>query len=177
MKNVISISVVMVVMCTAPSAVGAQEDGLHQTSVAAVEITPHVSVGSAASSGFGAAIRWSLGANLSIEGETGQRRGEVNALGANVSLLFDLPGIGRVTPYVASGVGLDQYGYAVGSPQGGLVTQAGTALTVNAGGGIRVPIDNKWGVRTDARWFNGVGKKSPERWRVYNGVTFGPGRR
>lgn len=45
MKNVIAISV-------AP----------HETARAAVEITPHVSVGSAGSSGFGAAIRTLQGA-------------------------------------------------------------------------------------------------------------------
>ena len=37
---------------------------------------------------------------------------------------------------------------------------------------LSVPLDNRWGVRADARWFDTFGK-TPDRWRVYNGVTFG----
>ena len=142
-----------------------------------VEITPHVSVGSNASSGIGATVRWPVASKLSIELETALRESEVTGLLTNVSLIYDLPSIGRVTPYVAGGVGLEQYGTVFESPLQGLLSQKQTTFTVNAGGGIRVPIDDNWGVRTDARWSNGIGRKAPERWRVYNGVTFGAGGR
>jgi opacity protein-like surface antigen len=151
------------------------QDGQEQSQPGtAVEITSFVSLGSAASSGLGTAVRWPLRSNLSIELETERRWAEINALNANVSLLFDLPSVGRVTPYVAGGVGLDQFGLAMDSSQGSVVTQGRTAFTLNAGGGIRVPVHPNWGVRTDARWFNAVGRQAPERWRVYNAVTFGP---
>jgi hypothetical protein len=102
----------------------------------------------------------------------GYRRSEVNALTSSVSLLFDFPSIGRVVPYVAGGIGLEQYGIAVASPAGGVLTQRATALAVNAGGGVRVPLTDQWGLRTDARWSNGMGRSAPERWRMYNGITF-----
>src|SRR5690606_7625961 len=51
-----------------------------------------------------------------------------------------------------------------------------TAFAVYAGGGVRVPIDDTWGARANARWFDTVGK-TPARWRVYNGVTSAAGAR
>ena len=139
----------------------------------AQEVTPFVYLGSSTSSGVGAAVRWPLPANLSVELETSYRWAEVNGLNSNLSLLFDFPDIGRVTPYVAAGIGLDQYGTAERSAAGSLVTQGRTAFAVNAGGGIRIRSDENWGIRTDARWLNGIGDRAPERWRLYNGVTFG----
>jgi hypothetical protein len=78
---------------------------------------------------------------------------------------------------VAGGVGFEQYGSVVDTPLQGLITVKKTAFTVNAGGGVRVPIDDKWGYGADLRWSNGIGREAPERWRVYNGVTFGTGGR
>ncbi len=142
-----------------------------------VEITPYVSIGSLASSGVGTSVRWSLAPKLSIELDTALRQAEVTGLSSSVSLLYDLPSIGRVTPYVAGGAGFEQYGTVVELPLYGLATVKKTALTVNAGGGIRVPIADEWGFRSDARWSNGIGRDAPERWRLYNGVTFGTGGR
>ncbi len=39
----------------------------------------------------------------------------------------------------------------LGSPTSGVVVQTGTALAVNAGGGVRIAADEHWGIRTDAR--------------------------
>lgn len=164
------------VLAVANSA-GAQDLPENTKSQTAVEIAPYVSLGSSTSSGMGVAVRWPLGANFSVELDTGQRRAELNGLSSSVSLLYDLPKVGRLIPYVAGGVGVEQYGFATASAEHGLVTQAATAFTVNAGGGLRVPVDHNWGVRTDARWSNGLGRTAPERWRVYNGVTFGAGGR
>ena len=148
------------------------QDGRGQAATLPVEITPYVSVGSSAASGVGTSVRWSVAPKLSIELDTALRKAEVTGLSSSVSLLFDLPSIGRVTPYVAGGVGLEQYGTLDQSPVG-LVAVKKTAFTVNAGGGVRMRIDEKWGFRTDARWSNGIGRQAPERWRVYNGVTLG----
>jgi hypothetical protein len=160
-------------MLAVATLVRAQETPPPPKSHAVPEFTPYVFLGSGSSSGVGAAVRWPLRARLSAELETSYRWAEVGAVSSNLSLLFDFPEFARVTPYVAAGIGLDQYGFAERSPAGNILAQAGTAFSVNAGGGVRVRGDENWGIRADARWINGVGEKAPERWRLYNGVTFG----
>ena len=142
-----------------------------------VEITPFVSTGSVLSSRVGAAIAFAFTPTLSLETEVGYRRGEIGAVSSTVSLLYSLPKLGRVTPYLAGGVGLEQYGAPVEQRGLGIVAQPRIAFTINAGGGLKVPIDDTWGFRTDARWFNGVGRDVGEHWRLYNGVTLGKGAR
>ena len=149
----------------------AQDDATQAGFRATPEITPYVFLGSNGSSGVGAAVRWPLPNLFSVEVETSSRLSDVARLNANFSLLFDFPRIGRVTPYVAAGVGLDQYAYAETAPSGALIAEAGTAFSLNAGGGLRIRGNETWGMRTDARWFNGIGRKAPERLRLYNGVT------
>src|SRR5262245_11718311 len=121
------------------------------------QITPYVFLGSNASTGAGAAVRWPLPGPLSVELETSYRFSEVSPLSANLSLLFDFPEFAQMTPYVAAGIGLDQYAFADTSPTGHLIMHAGTALSVNAGGGVRVRAAENWGIRADARWSNGLG--------------------
>jgi hypothetical protein len=168
-------AIVVALVCTmlAATSAHAQDGSAPERSHATPEITPYVFLGSLSSSGVGAAVRWPLPAHFSVELETSYRRSEVSPVNSNVSLLFDLPQVGRVTPYVVGGVGLDQYAIADLSPAGKIIAQAKTAFSVNAGGGVRVRGDENWGIRTDARWFNGIGARAPERWRLYNGVTFG----
>lgn len=153
---------------------GAQQNSAVRS---AVEVTPFVGIGSAASARIGAAIRFEWTHRLGLELEMDYRRAEINALSSSVSLLYDLPRLGRTIPYLAGGVGVEQYGTALVLPGLGVVTQSGLAFTVNAGGGVRVPVSENWGIRTDARWSNGIGSNAPERWRVYNGVTFRRGGR
>lgn len=149
----------------------AQDDSAQATS-RGPEITPYAFLGSNASGGIGGAVRWPLPNHLSVELESNYRLTEVAPFSANLSLLFDFPDVGRATPYVAGGVGLDQYAIADRSLPEGIVAQAGTAFSVNAGGGVRVRGNETWGMRTDARWINGIGHRAPEKWRLYNGVTF-----
>lgn len=143
----------------------------------AVTITPFVSFGSFVSSRVGAAIAFPFTDKASLEAEFGYRRQELNALSAHLSLLYDLPTLGRVTPYLATGIGLEEYGVAAPQPDHTVATLPRTALTVNAGGGVKVPVDDRWGIRTDARWFNGLGEQAGEHWRVFNGVTLKAGSR
>jgi hypothetical protein len=175
MRNPAAVVIGIGALLAVTSAASAQDQGAPERTPSAAEITPHVSLGSAGASGFGAAVRWPFGANLSVELEMSLRNAELNALGSNLSLLFDLPALGVVTPYVVAGVGLEQYGYATGSPGTPVIARTTTALTVNAGGGVRVAVGDTWGVRGDMRWFNGIGREAPERWRLYNGVTFSRG--
>lgn len=172
MKN-IRIAIALCIVFASPGLSNAQQCSCRADD-SAFEITPYVSVGSATSPRFGAAIRFVFLPMLSAELEAGKRP-DVNGVALNFSLLVDFPAIGRITPYVVGGVGLDQYGHAFGSG-GNIFVSTKAAFAVNAGAGVRVPIDDTWGVRADARWFDTLGK-TPARWRLYNGVTFGRGRR
>lgn len=144
---------------------------------APVEVTPYVALGSGHANGGGAAVRWTIAPKLGVELETDVRRAQITAMAIAVSLIYDLPAIGRVVPYAAAGIGFEQYSTAYYHPALGVLPKTGDALTVNAGGGLRIPIDDRWGVRTDARWINGIGREAPEHWRIYNGATFGVGAR
>ena len=141
----------------------------------AVQVTPFVSIDSRGSTPVGAAISFPLGASFSLETELGYRRGEgdMNALNTSVNLLYDLPRIGRATPYLATGVGLAQYGVPVVSRNSFVIgTEPRVGLEMNAGGGLRVPVDEKWGMRTDARWFKSFGRDASEHFRVSQGISF-----
>jgi|SRR5688572_8695133 len=145
-----------------------------------VEVTPYVALGSSAASPFGAAVTFPVTSTLSVETDVAYRRGEggIHALSSNVSLLYFLPRIGQSAPYVAGGVGLSQYGAPVflssGYPIG---TEPRLALTVNAGGGLKVPMNDKLDLRTDARWFKSFGRQGSEQFRVAQGVAFDVGKR
>jgi opacity protein-like surface antigen len=140
-----------------------------------IEITPYVLMGSGSASGAGAAVRWPIGDRLGIELDTEVKRAEITAVNFALSLVYDLPAIGRLTPYVAAGVGLERFGKAFHQPDGPPLRGSDTGLTVNAGGGVRVPVNDRWGVRSDARWVYGSGRDAPDQWRIYNGATLGIG--
>ena len=144
---------------------------------APVEVTGFASLGSYPSPRVGAAVAFRLTPTLSVESEVGYRRDTTGRLSATASLLYDLPRIGRIIPYLAAGAGLEEYATALTLPNGTLAAQSRMAFAINAGGGLKVPVDDNWGIRTDARWFNGFGRDAGEHWRLYNGVTFLTGRR
>jgi opacity protein-like surface antigen len=143
---------------------------------APVEVTPYASLGSYPSPRVGAAVAFRLTPTLSVESELGYCHDMTGRLSATASLLYDLPRIGRFRPYLAAGAGLEEYATALKLPDGALAAQPRMALAINAGGGLKVPVDDNWGIRTDARWFNGLGREAGEHWRLYNGVTFPTGR-
>ena len=145
-----------------------------------VEVTPYVGFGSAAASPVGAAVTFPVTSTLSVEVDTAYRRGEgdIHALSSNVSLLYSLPRAGHATPYVAGGVGLAQFGAPVfGSSGPPIGTESRVALTVNAGGGLKMPVNNKLGLRTDARWFKSFGLQGSEQFRLAQGISFDMGKR
>lgn len=146
----------------------------------AVEVTPYVAVGSNAAPPVGVAVTIPVTAALSIETDVAHRRGEgdMHALSTNASLLWLLPRVAQATPYVAGGVGLAQFGapvFAAGGPPIG--TQPRVALTMNAGGGLKMPMTNTVDLRTDARWFKSFGKQGSEQFRVAQGISFDVGKR
>lgn len=147
------------------------------TNKAPVEVTPYVSVGSYPSSRVGGAIAFRLTPVLSVESEVGYHHDPIAMLSMSASVLYDMPRIGRVMPYLAAGAGLEQYATAFRLRGGALAAQQRTALAVNAGGGLKVPVNDTWGIRADARWFTGLGRDAGEHWRLYDGVTLRTGGR
>ena len=147
---------------------------------ATVEVTPYVAIGSAAASPVGAAVTFPVTSTFSVETDVAYRRGEgrIHALSSSVSLLYFLPRVGQSTPYLAGGVGLSQYGAPVFSSSGPPIgTQPHVAMTVNAGGGLKMPMNEKLDVRTDARWFKSFGPQGSEQFRVAQGISFDVGKR
>src|SRR5688572_29067439 len=145
-----------------------------------VEVTPYVALGSAGASPVGAVVSFPVTSKLSVESEVAYRRGEgnIHALSSSVNLLYSLPRLGRATPYVVGGVGLAQYGAPVFASSGPPIgTESRVALTVNAGGGLKVPMTEKVDLRTDARWFKSFGRQGSEQFRVAQGVSFDVGKR
>lgn len=146
----------------------------------AIEVTPYVAIGTAGASPVGTAVTVPIASTLSLETDVSYRRGEgdIHALSSSVSLLSALPRIGRSTPYVAAGVGLAQYGAPVFAGNGPPVGAAARlAFTVNAGGGLKMPVNDTLDLRTDARWSKSFGREGSEQFRVAQGIAFDVGKR
>ena len=146
----------------------------------AVEVTPFVALGSAGASPIGAAVTFPVTSTLSVETDVAYRRGEgrIHALSSNTSVLWSLPRVGQSTPYLAAGVGLSQFGTVVLSSNSTPIgTQPRVAMTVNTGGGLKMPVNDKLDLRTDARWFKSFGKQGSEQFRVAQGISFDVGKR
>lgn len=155
---------------------GAQDATPTTAREAKTEVTPYVAIGSSGVSPVGAAVTFPVTSTLSVETDVAYRRGEgrIHALSANTSLLWSLPRVGQSTPYVAGGVGLSQYGAPLFSSDGPPIgTQSRVAMTVNAGGGLKTPLSENLGLRTDARWFKSFGKQGSEQIRLAQGISFG----
>jgi hypothetical protein len=45
------------------------------------------------------------------------------------------------------------------------------AMTMNAGGGLKMPMNERLDLRTDARWFKTVGQGT-DQFRVAQGISF-----
>ena len=144
-----------------------------------VEVTPYVALASGIASPVGAAVTFPVTSMLSVETDVAYRRaeGNIGALSLSASLLYDLPRVGQSTPYIAGGIGLSQYGAPIFSSNGRpIATQSRMAMTVNAGGGLKMPMNEKLALRTDARWFNFL-VQGGEGFRVSQGISFGAGKR
>ena len=145
-----------------------------------VEVTPYVALGSAGASPVGAAVVLPVTSALSVEADVAYRRaeGRIHAMSTTASALYSLPRVGRSTPYVAAGVGLSQYGAPVFSADGPPIgAQSRLAMTVNAGGGLKMPMNDELDLRTDARWIKSFGKQQSEQFRVAQGISFDVGKR
>ena len=140
-----------------------------------VNVTPFVSLGSDFSSRIGASVAFDLGRDVSIETEVGYRNQEISAMSGSVNLLYALPRLKRLAPYAAAGIGLEQYGVALDVPRFGVITQRRVGMSTSLGGGLRIPVTDRWDYRSDVRWLNPWGD-TPEGWRIYNGASLRVGR-
>jgi hypothetical protein len=146
----------------------------------AVSVTPYVAVGTAQAAPVGVAITFPLTSIFSLETDVAYRRGEggIHALSSSASLLCALPDVGAAKPYLAAGIGLSQYGAPIFSSSGPPIgTEKSLALTMNAGGGLIMPMNDTLGMRTDARWFKSFGRQGSEQFRVAQGISFDVGKR
>lgn len=164
---------IALVACILAASPGAAQDA--QT----IQVTPYVAVASAGASPAGITVTFPVTSNLSIETDVAYRRGEgIHALSTNGSLLYALRRIGQSTPYVAGGLGLSQYGSPVVSSNSAAIgTQSRLAVTLNAGGGVKVPVKQTLDLRTDARWYKSFGRQGSEAFRVAQGIAFDAGKR
>jgi hypothetical protein len=140
-----------------------------------LEVTPYAALGSPGVSPVGAAVAFPVTSTLSLETDVAYRRGEgrIHALSTHTSLLWLLPRAGQSTPYVAAGIGLSQYGAPIFSSDGPPIgTESRVAVTVNTGGGLKMPMNDKLDLRTDARWFKSFGKQGSEQFRLAQGISF-----
>lgn len=169
----------------APLAVDAPSPSARGTRDLPVEISPFVSSGGESTS-VGVGVRWPFMARLGLEFEAEYRSTsarpiygslENNGVNGNVNLVVDLPSIGRVRPFVLGGGGLEHYNLLLQSDPF-FLRDAGVSFVVNAGGGVRVPINDRVGVRTELRWTDGWTKGDPGGgFRMFYGATVGIGGR
>ena len=150
-----------------------------------VEVSPFVASGGDSSS-VGVAVRWPFMSRLGLEFEAEYRHMpprplmnslENNGVNGNINLVADLPAIWRVRPYLLGGGGLEHYNFLV-QPEPYFLRDSGVSFVVNAGGGVRVPINDRFGVRTELRWTDGWTKGDPGGgFRMFYGATVGVGGR
>ena len=132
------------------------------------------------SAGLGAAVAYDLTSHLGFEAEIGHLfdiAGDnanvdwsVSNFSANALYHFDLP---RVTPYATFGLGFEHSGYGIKNPDplALYADLSATEITVNFGGGVKYPIDDRWVVRADLRRFQ-ANDIAPDFWRLYGGLTW-----
>ena len=141
-----------------------------------VQLTPYVALGTDGTAPVGAAITLPVASRLLVETDVAYRRGEgrIHALSSSISLLYTLPRLAEATPYLAAGIGLQQYGAPVLSPTGPPIgTRSRLGVAMNAGGGLTMPMNEAVGLRTDARWFKSFGREGNDQFRVAQGISFG----
>ena len=166
-------------------AAGAQPPPAREARDLPVQVTPFVSSGGESSS-VGVGVRWPFMSRLSLEFEAEYRRTlarplyntlENNGVNGNVNLVVDMPALWRVRPYLLGGGGLEHYNFLV-QPEPYFFRDTGVSFVVNAGGGVRVPINDRFGIRTELRWTDGWTKGDPGGgFRMFYGATVGVGGR
>lgn len=147
-----------------------------------IEISPFVSFGWGNGAGTGAAVRWPIAERFALLGDVEFRHTDGNlltfeneGLHATLNLVFDLPSAGRFTPYVLGGGGLEHYSLRPDPALAAFVPRTGRSFVTNAGGGVRMAINDRWGIRAELRWTDGWAGGAPQSLQIYYGATIGVG--
>ena len=138
-----------------------------------------VSQGQDSSLGIGAAVGYDLTSNLGFEvefarvfdiaGDDANLDWTLTNINANVIYHFDVP---RVTPYATAGLGWERSNLDFEVPDPAALTIASsTEVAWNVGGGVKVPVGERFLARGDLRRFQ-VNDLAPDHWRLYGGLTF-----
>jgi hypothetical protein len=152
----------MVLMSMAVIVVWANTAGAQTT------LTPFFAIGDDLAPGGGAAFSIPWTASLSVEAEASLG---TDAARSSVSLLYSLPRVGRFTPYVAGGGGVQRDEFQTGTSSGFFIRKK-TELAANIGAGVTIAANDRWSYRADFRWYNPKAEW-PESWRAYSGIVFG----
>ncbi len=143
-----------------------------------LEVTPHVSFGNNDASGIGAALALRLSPRWSIEIDAEARLSNPSDIKrTSVNALVDLSPWGRVQPFVVFGGGLETYRGAHQIPAVGTFGWTGSGFAAVGGIGVRVPVGERWTLRTDVRYSAGFSDGLPDSVRVFQGLTFAVGAR
>jgi opacity protein-like surface antigen len=137
--------------------------------------------------GIGVTVRWPMTSRLSIQAE-GEYRNEQRdvawylpssrGINANLVVVLDLPRVWRVTPFVVGGGGLEHHLDLDSSrPSSGPLWRTGDSFVVNGGGGVRVALSDRVGVRVEVRYADGWAQGARDSVRFMYGTTVGFGDR
>ncbi|MGE0594055.1 MAG: outer membrane protein [Vicinamibacterales bacterium] len=130
---------------------------------------------------FGIAAGYAMTERLTVEGEFFAAPGaevgvldsfetDIYSVSANILYHF-LDSSENFTPYGAVGLGALIGNTDLAERFDDVEDDSSTALSFNVGGGVKAAMNERWGVRLDARYFNGD-DFAPDHWRVYAGVIF-----
>jgi opacity protein-like surface antigen len=147
----------------------AQADGQPQaaTNPPSVLITPFFAFGDDLAPGGGGAFTFPWTGQLSVEMEASLG---TDAARSSVNLLYDMPRLGRFTPYLAGGIGVQRDEIDSNLASVDFNRPKTTEFAVNVGAGATISIGDRWSYRADFRWYN-PDNEWPESWRVFSGVT------
>ena len=131
--------------------------------------------------GLGFAVGYDWTANLGFEGEVSHLfdvAGDdadidwsVTSFSANAIYHFDVQ---RVTPYATFGLGFERSSHSFKDALD-LPDLSTNEISVNFGGGVKYPLNDRWVARGDLRRF-AANDLAPDYWRLYGGLTYNLGR-
>jgi opacity protein-like surface antigen len=145
-------------------------------------LTPFVGIGAGAdlegapvalgvAVGYGFTSRWSVEGDFYVIPDGTQRQlvaFDTSLVAFSANVLYHFPAE-RVTPYVAAGLGLSRADTDL--ERTGLVgDDTSTKFAWNWGGGAQSTLTERFGIRTDVRYFTGD-DLVPDHWRVYGGIV------
>jgi opacity protein-like surface antigen len=131
--------------------------------------------------GLGFAVGYDWTSNLGFEGEishlfdvagdSADVDWSVTSFSANALYHFD---VRRVTPYATFGIGFERSNHGFRDALD-IPDLSSNEVSINFGGGVKYPINDRWSVRGDLRRFvaNDI---APDYWRLYGGMTYNLGR-